>query len=101
MFTDMELWSEIRRRVLGGELSKRAACREYSVHWDTLKKILEHVEPPGYRQAISRTRPTIHLQLLDPSPFGPLMPFRHVAFSPPSAPFYWRASPGRTDHGPH
>jgi transposase len=55
----MELWAEIRRRVLGGELSKRAACREYDLHWDTLKKILEHVEPPGYRQSVARARPTI------------------------------------------
>ena len=55
----MELWTEIRRRVLGGELSKRAACREYDLHWATLKKILEHVEPPGYRQSKPRPRPLI------------------------------------------
>ena len=46
----MELWTEIRQQVLGGELSKRAACREYEIHWETLKKILKHVEPPGYRR---------------------------------------------------
>ena len=45
----MEMWSEIRRRVLGGEISKRAACAEYEIHWDTLTKILTHTEPPGYR----------------------------------------------------
>ena len=45
----MEQWIEIRRRVLNGELSKRAACAEYGIHWDTLKKILTHSEPPGYR----------------------------------------------------
>ncbi len=39
---DMEKWIEIRRRVLGGEISKRAACDEYDIHWDTLKKILTH-----------------------------------------------------------
>ena len=55
----MELWTEIRRRVLTGEMSKRAACREYELHWDTLKKILEHDEPPGYRKAKPRSRPTI------------------------------------------
>jgi transposase len=59
VFTNMELWTEIRRRVLGGELSKRGACREYDLHWDTLNKILQHVEPPGYRQAKPRARPTI------------------------------------------
>ena len=42
MFTDMEKWIEIRRRVLGGEISKRAACEEYDIHWDTLTKILTH-----------------------------------------------------------
>jgi len=53
VFTDMEKWVEIRRRVLHGEISKRAACREYEIHWQTLTKILTHSEPPGYR----RTKP--------------------------------------------
>ena len=39
----MEMWSEIRRRVLTGELTKRAACREYDLHWETLEKILAEV----------------------------------------------------------
>lgn len=59
MFTDMEIWAEIRRRVHNGELSKRAACREYDLHWKTLRKILEHVEPPGYRRSKPRSRPKI------------------------------------------
>ncbi|HBN74514.1 MAG TPA: IS21 family transposase [Planctomycetaceae bacterium] len=50
----MQQWTEIRRRVLSGEISKRAACREYSIHWDTLQKMLTHVEPPGYRQSKPR-----------------------------------------------
>ena len=45
--------------MLAGELSKRAACREYDLHWDTLDKILEHVEPPGYRRSKPKPRPTI------------------------------------------
>lgn len=53
MFTDMKKWAEIRRRVLTGEISKRAACREYEIHWETLEKILTHTQPPGYR----RTKP--------------------------------------------
>ena len=48
--TDMEIWVEVRRRVLTGELSKRAACREYEIHWQTLEKILSHSEPPGYQK---------------------------------------------------
>ena len=47
MYTNMELWSEVRRRVLTGELSKRQARKEYSLHWDTLQKILQHEAPPG------------------------------------------------------
>lgn len=63
MFTDMEKWIEIRRRVLSGELSKRAACVEYDIHWETLKKILAHSEPPGYRKTSPR-----------PSKLDPLLP---------------------------
>ena len=59
MYTDMEIWAQIRRRVLVDGLSKRAACRQYSIHWDTLKKILEHAEPPGYRRAVPRPRPKL------------------------------------------
>jgi len=54
VFTEMEKWAEIRRRVLSGEISKRAACTQYEIHWDTLKKILTHTEPPGYRHTVQR-----------------------------------------------
>lgn len=59
MYTDMESWAEIRRRVLVDGLSKRAACREYEIHWDTLRKILDHPEPPGYRRTAPRPRPKL------------------------------------------
>jgi transposase len=52
----MEKWIEIRRRVLGGEISKRAACDEYGIHWETLTKVLTHTEPPGYR--LTKRRPS-------------------------------------------
>jgi len=55
----MELWSEVRRRVLTGELSKRQARKEYGLHWDTLQKILQHEEPPGYRQMRPREKPVL------------------------------------------
>ncbi len=51
----MEKWAEIRRRVLSGEISKRAACAEYGIHWDTLKKVLTYTEPPGYRRSQPRS----------------------------------------------
>lgn len=67
MYTDMENWAEIRRRVLVDGLSKRAACREYDIHWDTLRKILDHPEPPGYRRTTPRPRPKLE----------PLLPVLH------------------------
>src|SRR5262245_51966510 len=63
----MERWAEIRRRVLVDGLSRRAACREYGVHYKTLTKVLTHPEPPGYR----RTRPR------RPSILEPLLPVVH------------------------
>ncbi len=35
----MEIWSEIRREVLTGAVSKRAAIAKYGVGWHTLKKM--------------------------------------------------------------
>jgi transposase len=59
VYTDMENWAEIRRRVLVDGLSQRAACREFDIHWDTLQKILDHPEPPGYRRTTPRARPKL------------------------------------------
>jgi transposase len=59
VYTDMENWAEIRRRVLVDGLSKRAACREFDIHWDTLQKILDHPEPPGYRRTAPRPHPKL------------------------------------------
>ena len=59
MYTDMDQWTEVRRRVLAGEQSKRSVCQEFNLHWDTLTKMLEHAEPPGYRQRQPRHKPKI------------------------------------------
>lgn len=59
MYAAMDQWAEIRRRALTGEISKREACRLYDLHWLTLKKILTHEEPPGYRRVAPPRRPTI------------------------------------------
>lgn len=56
MYRNMEDWSEIRRRVLVEGVSRRQILRETKLHWLTLKKILEHSEPPGYRQQAPRPR---------------------------------------------
>jgi DNA replication protein DnaC len=52
----MEFWRDVRRQVLTGELSHRGACRKYGLGWHTLKKILSHEEPPGYRQSEPRPK---------------------------------------------
>jgi transposase len=68
----MEFWTEVRRQVLTNELSRRAACRKYGLGWHTLKKILVHPEPTGYRQQQPRPKrklepflPIIHQILTD------------------------------------
>lgn len=61
------LWAEIRRRVLAGEISKRHACREYDLHWQTLTKILRQAEPPAFRATRPRRRPKL----------GPFLPVLH------------------------
>src|SRR5512144_1342162 len=55
----MENWAESRRRVLVDGQSKRSVCREFEIHWDTLQKILDHPEPPGYRRTAPRPRPKL------------------------------------------
>lgn len=59
----MELWTEVRRRVLTGGLSRRQAAREYQLNYRTVAKICEHVEPPGYRKAAARKRPKMAVYL--------------------------------------
>ena len=63
VYANMEQWNEIRRRVLVDGLSQREACKQYELHWRTLKKILTHAEPPGYRRVKPPRRPTIELVL--------------------------------------
>ena len=52
----MEQWNEIRHRVLVEGVSRRQVQRETGLHWKTLKKILEHSAPPGYRQKTPRVK---------------------------------------------
>jgi len=52
----MDEWTEIRRRVLVEGVSRRQILRETGLHWVTLKKILAHSEPPGYRQQKARRK---------------------------------------------
>ena len=59
VFTDMDRWMEIRRRVLVEGVSKRQVMAEEGIHWETLKKILANGNPPGYRQKRGRPQPII------------------------------------------
>ena len=56
MYRNMDDWAEIRRRVLVEGVSRRQILRETGLHRQTLQKILEHSEPPGYRQQKPRPR---------------------------------------------
>lgn len=59
MYTAMEWWTKIRLEVLRGETSKRAILRRENIHWETLKKILQYPEPPGYRSKKPRHKPKL------------------------------------------
>jgi transposase len=67
VYTDMEMWRDIRRRILVEGESKRQICREYGIHFQTLQKILTHPEPPGYRQTRPREKRKLgpYLSLID------------------------------------
>ena len=57
--TDMEMWTEIRRKVFVEGASKRSIRRDYRVSARTLEKILANAEPPGYRQSAPRPKPQL------------------------------------------
>ncbi len=59
MYTEMEWWTKIRLEVSREESSKREILRREGIGWDTLKKILKHPEPPGYRLKEPRPKPKI------------------------------------------
>ena len=67
MYTAMDWWTKIRLEVLRREKSKREVLRHEGIHWETLKKILEHPEPPGYRLKEPRPKPKIgpYLERID------------------------------------
>ena len=55
----MEMWTEIRRKVLVEGASKRSILRDYKVSSGVLEKILAHAEPPGYRLSVPRPKPRL------------------------------------------
>jgi transposase len=59
VYTKMDWWTRIRLEVLRGEASKREVLKREGIHWETLKKVLTHSEPPGYRMTAARSKPKI------------------------------------------
>ena len=55
----MDWWTKIRLEVLRGKTSKREILRREGIHWETLKKIIAHPQPPGYRMKEERPKPKI------------------------------------------
>jgi transposase len=55
----MDQWSEIRRRVLTGELSMRQACSEYRLNFRTVQKIVKQPEPEAYHTEQPRAKPVL------------------------------------------
>jgi len=52
----MEQWNAIRHRVLVEGKSKHSVCKEFGLHGQTLQKLLDHSEPPGYRMQQPRKK---------------------------------------------
>ena len=46
----MQIWTDIRRKVLVEKVPKRQICREYQISFHTLERMLQNVEPTGYQQ---------------------------------------------------
>jgi len=57
--TDMEWWTRVRLEVSREGKKKREVLRDEGIGWDTLKKILEYSQPPGYRLKEPRPKPKI------------------------------------------
>jgi transposase len=55
----MQVWTEIRRKVLVEKVSRRQICRDYGLSHYTVAKILDQVEPPGYQRVGERPRPKL------------------------------------------
>ena len=58
MYKDMEQWTSIRHRILREGVSRREIQRETGMHWETVKKILDHPTPPPFKKS-PRAKPKI------------------------------------------
>ena len=47
----MDKWIELRRKIRNQEIPLRQISRESGIHRQTLRKIRDHSQPPGYQRA--------------------------------------------------
>ena len=55
----MEVYLRVRRAVMVEGMSIREAAREFGLHRDTVRKMLEYSVPPGYRRQTPPKRPKL------------------------------------------
>ena len=55
----MELYARVRRACMVEGMSTREAARVYGLHRDTVRKMLKHAVPPGYRRRSRPRRPKL------------------------------------------
>ena len=80
----MELWTEIRRKVLVEGASKRSIRRDYGLSGRTLDKILANPEPPGYRQrSLARSPSSVRSFRVIDEILEPTRPPRQSSATPP------------------
>ena len=88
----MQQWRAIRQAVLADGMSKRQACREFGIHWETLRKILAHPAPPGYRRVARVDHPVMGpwmRRLAAPARRCRIRPWRSLRRRPPVR---WRSA---------
>ena len=55
----VEVYLRVRRAVMVEGMSIREAAREFGLHRDTVRKMLEYSVPPGYRRQTPPKRPKL------------------------------------------
>ena len=63
----VDLYGRVRLAVLGHGLSQREAARQFGIDRGTVRKMLGHSVPPGYRRGEERHRPKLaaHIGFID------------------------------------
>jgi len=59
VYNNMDKWIELRRKIRNQDISLRQISREDGIHRQTLRKIRDNSQPPGYQ----RTKPIVKLKI--------------------------------------